>query len=413
MKIKINKRAIYQYFLLYLVLIASGSFLSQTYEFPVVLAVFIFAMLPIILRKVTIPTRCWFVLAVISFAIIFVRLQNGGVGINAIINWSGLILLSYVAFKYDENNFVSRYVSIVAFIAVTSLLIFGICLVNQELYKSITLLNAEYKDSGHIYYGMLLYVFRSQEVGRNNGIFNEPGLYQMVLNSALYFLIFCQGKLNFSRKNKNQILVLFIVTIITTQSTTGYIGLLFIIFSFLCEKNSLYKKKVVQIAIVGAVTILLNYYIMGENSIIVTYVFNKITEISQSTTQHMTSGGARMASIYVAFEAIKSNPFGCGYDVLESLKRSLGYVSTYTSYSTATGAFLISYIAIIGVIPALIIYGHFLYEGYKNRKSIISFIVVVFLFVNTTLAQSNVFYPALLILFFANSKCDNFTALKE
>lgn len=75
------------------------------------------------------------------------------------------------------------------------------------------------------------------ELTRNNGIFNEPGLYQMVLNTALYFTMFFPEQLKCGAKKQERYMLILIIAIVTCQSTTGYLSLGAIIVGYLMTKQ--------------------------------------------------------------------------------------------------------------------------------------------------------------------------------
>ena len=53
-----------------------------------------------------------------------------------------------------------------------------------------------------IFKGVLFYVYRAFEPFRNNGIFTEPGVYQIVLSAAIFVLLFNGKSLDISKKKK-------------------------------------------------------------------------------------------------------------------------------------------------------------------------------------------------------------------
>lgn len=86
-------------------------------------------------------------------------------------------------------------------------------------------------------------------LGRNAGIFSEPGAHQIFLNFALLFLLGSSNRLGLS-KNKYKISVLLLViSILTTQSTTGYMCLALVLitnlFKFNEKENSSFKREII------------------------------------------------------------------------------------------------------------------------------------------------------------------------
>lgn len=92
---------------------------------------------------------------------------------------------------------------------------------------------------------------------RNAGLFVEPGAHQIFLNFALLFLL---SDDEFARTNKTLYrfsLVVFVVTILTTQSTTGYLCLGLIFIATILKTNRHEKHLKSKIIIVVAVVVLL------------------------------------------------------------------------------------------------------------------------------------------------------------
>ena len=81
-------------------------------------------------------------------------------------------------------------------------------------------------------HGILLYTTSDWEPMRNVGIFTEPGIYQMILNTALCVLLFFADKVHIKEKTKKRYTVILVLTVLTTQSTTGYFAIAFL---FLCS----------------------------------------------------------------------------------------------------------------------------------------------------------------------------------
>ncbi|HET7819532.1 MAG TPA: hypothetical protein VFL70_09515, partial [Bacteroidia bacterium] len=76
---------------------------------------------------------------------------------------------------------------------------------------------------------------------RNPGAFWEPGAHAIFLNIALIFNIFITGKL-MNKKN-----ILFTIAIISTLSTTGFVGMFILIASFFLVTGELSKKAFILI----------------------------------------------------------------------------------------------------------------------------------------------------------------------
>lgn len=86
------------------------------------------------------------------------------------------------------------------------------------------------------FYGKVCYVYRGTLADaqyRNNGIFSEPGRYQIVLNTAIYFLLMFPKLFSENMAKVYKYLVVLIITLLTTGSTNGYMGLGIVLLMFL------------------------------------------------------------------------------------------------------------------------------------------------------------------------------------
>ena len=310
------------------------------------------------------------------------------------------ILLTHVAYQYDKRHFCNRFVKIVLFLAISSLVFYIIAqidykyLIDSGILHKVKINRLTYTD----FYCNFLYVLRDREINRNVGIFCEPGLYQILLNSAIYLLIFYSKEITI-RRNKLAIAILAI-TLVTTQSGTGFIGLAIILLGVVFSNHKIINKSIKQItlAALGLIFVLVLFDTIknGVNSFLYIVVLEKVLNIGSNK---LTTGSVRLNMITTMLHLIIHNPFGYGFS----------YVSYYRSIVApeSVGARLFLTCAAIGVIPVLILLFYYLDKSYKTRISNMQFIVLWLLYVNTTLAQSREFYPALLVLMILSKPKDN------
>src|SRR5262249_10030683 len=92
---------------------------------------------------------------------------------------------------------------------------------------------------------IILYNFGQTDLHRNAGFYWEPGSHGGFLLIALFLNIFYRKEQLFSRYNK-----VFLFTILTTLSTTTYLGLFFVILVYL--KDFFLRRPVVSVIILLA-----------------------------------------------------------------------------------------------------------------------------------------------------------------
>ena len=90
--------------------------------------------------------------------------------------------------------------------------------------------------SGMSFYNLFIVVipkiyYYSSIMVRNFGLFREPGVYQMYIILALIIQLFIFSKPNL------KITIMYILVLISTFSTTGYIALLLLLGTYMVKRN--------------------------------------------------------------------------------------------------------------------------------------------------------------------------------
>jgi len=148
---------------------------------------------------------------------------------------------AYLVIKSVGQKFISTYINLIYYLSIISLVFyvafFFPALTNKLVAHAITNPLFPLKDQTYLFTpNYILITFNQYEHLRNSGPFWEPGAFTVFLNIALMFNIFVNNKL-FDKKN-----VLFIIAIITTLSTAGYLSLFFTVVAVLLLLNPSVKK---------------------------------------------------------------------------------------------------------------------------------------------------------------------------
>ena len=344
---------------------------------------------------------------VLSLAICtFTRLFIGGVGIGIWVSWASFILITYSAIEADPNCFLDRFVKIVVFFAAASLFFWGLSRINTTLvqklmlfhYKMRTNFARDYIDSiryNKIFYdayGGLIYCVNMCHPTRNCGIYTEPGIYQMVLNSALFVILYMKDHISIDRKKQYRYTVLLILTIISTQSTTGILSLAVLLFAGLFKRRlTKFQRRLLYILVVMGLFLGVQYVLQGTNSILYTTVIKKLFKSSGQFSLAASSGSARVGTMIVCAMSMLRKPFGIGYDrVMELLNSDVtGYVAA-SIFLTGAACGVAMFFLIISWIVAPFLKSHILSQSGK--------IVFILIYFNTILAQSSEFYPFLIFM---------------
>lgn len=319
------------------------------------------------------------------------------------LSYAEYILLIFVTYRINKNLFCERFVKITIFFTIISLIFYTVGRLSPNLLiNNIPMNNVEWSFYGRPYYlqGRLLYVVRKMELERNNSIFTEPGLFQMFLNTALFMLLFMREYLpNIKNEKINIMAIVLIIAVITTGSTTSYIALSMILIVFIINHRSLIRQQekkheirktiriIVGFSVLTIIGIFIDYTFNGESSILFKFFIRKIAEMFSDGT----SGHARTSMISICLNIVSDYPIlGAGEDYVSSALRILD--------DGANGGILIHSFASIGIVPVLAILFYYFKNIVKQYVPIMNALLIVALYLNTSLAQSRLLYPALLIV---------------
>lgn len=297
----------------------------------------------------------------------------------------------YILIQFDGEKVIEKYVRIVVFFAAVSLICYllistGFGNILYILFKS------QWGSGTRIYHGKWLYAY-CEHFMRNNGVFYEPGVTQIPLVMSLFVLILYPNKLCFTKKRMIVSLSILIVTLITTKSTTAYIGLIAIILGYFFKKKEK-KDIVIGVAIIFGVSFLFYDYIHnGSSSLIQTFLLDKLDETT-SVKITRSSGGARLVAMKLGVQSAMTHPFGIGY---LNWERQLEYIyggkfGTGNALFTQLGTrgFLAFGISLyLAIMPAI-----------KTIKEKIPLLIYIFLYLNITIAQGKILYPSIIMISF-------------
>lgn len=409
MKIKIQYRKWTQYTLIYLMLVINQSQLFESFLKNYDVFILSLLLAPIVLNKKFRNQHTLLFLGFLLLCCAFTHFFVGGVGIDMWVRWALQILIVSVAILYDKTNFLTRYVKIVVFLAAISLLGFFMCLVAPEIVKELSLIRysvldqktwisgTKYISSPFYTYGLFLFTARENGWTRNCGIFTEPGVYQIVLNTALFVILFCSDKIQLKDKYKTRAILIIIAALITCQSTTGYIALLTIIITVVLGGNNkskrVWKKQLFVICIGLMIVLLIDYSLRGNESFAYTTMISKFFNSAPESSSRIglgITGKVRYGAILLSLKSLLSNPFGVGYDQIALLLNvsKTGYVAAQILQTAAA----MGIVCISGILYWIF------YPSFITNKSRLEKLLFVFLYFNTSLAQSSEFYPALIMI---------------
>lgn len=340
-------------------------------------------------RKITFKPVAFAFFYFLLFANAISLLVNRDFNSKYIYEMTIILVATFYVVTYSKSVFIGYFVKIITFLAFFSLITWGINIVSPQALKMFPNLT---NTSG---FGFKWCVFSNvcttRNLGfdgylRNFGIFREPGVYQIFLNIAIFFVLFCGEKF----KRKKSRIVILVLTILTTFSTAGVIitSLLFFIYFIANLKYVGIKNILSSLAFVAgliAIIFLFNRYFMVFDK-----AFSKIGNDDDSSWLSRTS--SFVINIAVGFNNIFC---GAGWDnvKVETARYALLLYDTPFKFSN-TNTFL-KLFAIHGL-GAFVFYIVELYKFFKQKRndllSIALFLIMFLCFSNEDMSLNIVTY---------------------
>lgn len=237
------------------------------------------------------------------------------------------ILLFFVAYNLtrymDFMKFREYYVYSIYYLSLISIAFYALSLFS---YSLIELLPSLENESGYIYYSFLGLCNVSEVpmygMIRNASLFREPGVYAIFLIISLVFLY---NTNTIDKIQRNKILLVLFIAILTTLSTAGYIGLLLLMGYLLLGKSNQVgigsKIFVVIVCFVGV------YFVLTNDNLYST-VFDKMSGGNDSADSRF---GAISNNIDMWSRNNLSILFGNGYLYVEN---NLGLAGAGKEYAS-------------------------------------------------------------------------------
>ncbi len=378
----IKSRFWVNYFVILLILLSGNVFFSLRYpkESRLLLIISTIALLAYKFFFRDIKLSCRNLFKFLSFIVLlilnFLINSSNGVIFNRLLMLLVIISCVFILSEYiDRNMFILSYIKIMKYFCILSLIIYFtsmfITIESFPFFREELLGTDIFKYTFYHSWGW------GMGSTRNSGMFWEPGAFQCFINISLIFELFGE------KKNKFNI-ILFIITIITTQSTTGYIIMAMVLLYSMVTLKIKFKNKT-NVILLFLVIIIGLFYLF--NSKIITDKFDT------GNTSYRLRTNDFMGSINI----ITKYPLkGVGYvSELKKFEEDSNYIN-----KNSNG--LLIFIMEFGLI-IFIVYIIFLYDGinkyniYYRKCDSIFFILVLFIMFNS---EAIVLYPLFLYFIF-------------
>ena len=284
-----------------------------------------------------------------------------------------------VAFVYASSrsfmSFQTSYIEVMKVLCIISIVGF----LGLSLLPFIGQLLSPFMSStsgGRAFYNFYLFIYKPFSF-RNSGMFWEPGAFQIFINIALLFEIL---------KPKPSVIniAIFILTIITTFSTTGYIAvfLIFVLILF-SRSNELRKTRKIFMWFVPVLLVLLIYNEAYLNDTSSYSTFGKLNSFVEDEEWkgggEETSSSIRFFSVIKTMEAFFSSPLiGVGTRGLEAHNLAYTHGMNTCTFANWFGKYGIVYgfIMLMGFVRLSSLLG-------KNKGGLVKFLIFIFFFTIT------------------------------
>ena len=409
---RVSKNELIQYFLIFVLFMVHGNRVFDTFNDAILILIIAFGGLFILSNQKKVGKgNVLFLIILAALLIVLFVMTGGSMMITSILALLARYIIAFHAFYRDKVHFIERFVKLTFFIATVSIVGFILTQLIPDQLQAILPAHTYYRVSPWSgekipcsTYHLLIFQFRNDhDIARNIGMFNEPGLYQVILNTALYFLFFKREQCNLDAKRRRKVIIMLLVALITCQSVTGYVGFAIIYFGHIFTAKKNYRWKVLFICSIAAIG--LAFYVMqtGTDSWLYQNVLKKIFDEQGNIDLTRSTGVSRLVSMDADIRLFLSNPLGLGTRYYDTVWRS--YLrETITDVSSCVG--LTKSFAIYGLVPTLMMLGYYFRNKKRTKENIVDFWVCILLILNTTLAQPSIFFPAFIVSVLAMKNTD-------
>lgn len=351
-----------------------------------------FVLLAVSVRRIN--AKSFFTFAVFIIVAIASMYHNNEIAVQQL----GYLFLTYFTMLaytsiYGVEEFKQSFCRVMAFLCITSLIFFAIYMLVPSMDSRSNVVGT----GGLTASNMIIFV-KYVGLSRNMSMFWEPGAFQTFIILAMTFELFNEKASAFR-------LTLYAVTILSTFSSAGYIGLaMVLLLAFLKKSDSATKS--IRFWVVSATMLIIVFVYVNQDALFDTSsstVFGKIIDFLNEEGYNSTvrtSVSTRYYAVIKPVEEFFKDPLlGCGYAGL--IERTKLY-----TYGMNTCTF-VNWFAVYGVFYGLIIsVGYLKFAKKLGKTNFMAFMIMVVLFV-ATMSENYVNNPFFLIFMLYGYSSEN------
>lgn len=299
----------------------------------------------------------------------------------AILKCSLFLLAIFFYRRYSIEQFAEKYLVIIDIILIFTLVLNVMYVLGMDL----SFLPRIESTKGVIYYwGILGNVHANSRYSflRISGIWMEPGVCAAYIIVGLLFELYLPEKTNYKR------LTLYIVSLLLTFSTTGYICFILLLLAKLFEVQNKNIQQKFLIALLIVVTVALSITSETINDMIIGKILGQEESFKDRYFSIMGNILAISRSPILGLGTIKSS------EVIKNYMVSQGVIRSFSNLNT-----ILAYFSVFGLVPGLLFTGELVRFPSKFTGIHISKIFLLGSFI-LILASSNYLYSMLFTLIF-------------
>jgi hypothetical protein len=238
------------------------------------------------------------------------------------------VYLAYYCKDFCKDDFFAYFINVIYVLTGISLVMFTLQLINFDLFFELNKLFVTESHFRTVKSNSIIFTMVPIHTFRNCGFMWEPGAFVTVLLLTLYLNIFNQGEPLSSRKN-----IVFLLAILTTQSTMGILGLLIPLSLLLKDfilQNSIYKQ--LSVVIIPAVLVVCGIvftqvdFLYDKMVLEILELDDELREVEKGSADDYVVSVTRSASVILDWKTIKRYPFfGLGVDMRTTGFKKLDY----------------------------------------------------------------------------------------
>lgn len=384
----IDIKDIIEYIIVSICIFCSGAVAYQNNHKIILLISIVLMFLLIVLKK---QRKTLNLNLNIIFFIVFYTITSIYHMINTNTNFFGemgilaqFILCILICMLINATQFINKYNKIMYFLAITSIIMYMIPIFLPK-FNSLFPIIQDYAGSKFNNAGIYCYpTYIVKHYYRNQSIFWECGAFQAFLNIALFLELYVKKDIN--RKH----VFIYIITILTTKSTTGYIILMLLIFTKIIQMIKLDKKQHLKyILIFGICTIPLI-------PVIYSVIIQKFSVSGTNYFSFLRRYYDTVVDIKIIFGNIMNFLMGVGEEkyihVFSNLLNDtgIGNFSVTSSSSNSITAFIAQH-GILSMIPIGLIYIKGIFSVNKLTTKIIFFLMILIFLITENFIMAPVF----------------------